>query len=423
MRHTTYTLVLTGFMAIGIIDPAGVVETRALAQSQTNAQLETSAPPATPASPASPASIDARWLAWIGCWRSEAERLISDTARLCVVPARTGNPQAVRILVVVDDVVATEQVMTADGVPAAVSENGCRGDRSISWSSRGTSRYSRMQLGCPVGPPLKASGLTLMMSGPLWLTVEVTQSYGREIVEVLKYSRATVPAPLAGVLTPDVLANAGAAADTLLATPFDLEDVIEASKTIAPKAIEVALLETGTALPVNRRTLIALDDADVSPTVIDLMVALAYPKKFVVKAPTAASGWSTNLEAADFWWSDFLFADYPSSPTYYLFYDGGGSGGGGGGDSGDRPPVSADLAFAVKGKGYAQVQPVVPTPVTENRNSGSGNTVSSSSRSSGGADSGGGRSSSASSSGYTGGSESGGGGGGGDTGRTAVHRE
>ena len=119
--------------------------------------------------------LDARWLPWLGCWRSDAERLVSGDARLCVIPSSDHNPQAVRIVVIVGDAVATEQVMNADGSPIPINENGCTGDRRVSWSSRGTSRFSRVHLTCPAGPSPKASGLSLMTSGPLWLTVEVTQ--------------------------------------------------------------------------------------------------------------------------------------------------------------------------------------------------------------------------------------------------------
>ena len=34
----------------------------------------------------------------------------------------------------------------------------------------------------------------------------------------------------------------------------------------------------------NRKTLVALDEGGVHETVIDLMIALTYPKKFVVRA-------------------------------------------------------------------------------------------------------------------------------------------
>ena len=122
-------------------------------------------------------------------------------------------------------------------------------------------------------------------------------------MEVLEYHRASVPAILAEVLTPDLIARAGAAAETLAGRPIDQQDVIEASANIAPKAIEVALLETGTVLPVNRRTLIALDDAKVPETVIDLMVALAYPEKFAISRPTPA----TDSEAAFYYTDDSWF--------------------------------------------------------------------------------------------------------------------
>src|SRR5206468_1437754 len=62
-----------------------------------------------------------------------------------------------------------------------------------------------------------------------------------------------------------------------------VDAVIEASRDVAPGAVEAWLAESGARLPVDRRTLVRLDDGHVHPRVIDLLIAEAYPKKFVVR--------------------------------------------------------------------------------------------------------------------------------------------
>jgi hypothetical protein len=63
-------------------------------------------------------------------------------------------------------------------------------------------------------------------------------------------------------------------------SPFNVEDVIEASAKVQSPAVEAALVEVGGRYTLSSRVLRQLADAKVSPNVIDLMVAQAYPDRF-----------------------------------------------------------------------------------------------------------------------------------------------
>ena len=234
------------------------------------------------------------------------------------------------------------------------------------------------------------------------------------------------------------------------ATPLTLDDVMDASGKVSPRALEAALVETGSSFDLSGKDLLALQDADVPASVTDLIVALSYPDRFVVEREARADlppstsapfvdepfflGWAFGYPM----WSDLYgfyspyygrYAPYFYSPFYaYLpwyyppYYGGGGGviiidpGNGSGGGGGQQPSGGGR---AVDGRGYTRVRPrdadPVPTPFSTSR----GSTGSSSGGSS---SSGGGGGATVSSQGFSSGGSSGGGGGDSGGGRTAQPR-
>ena len=72
-------------------------------------------------------------------------------------------------------------------------------------------------------------------------------------------------------------------------TRWSIEDVIEASGKLPAEAVQAALSEVHHGFDMNKKTLVALDEGGVDESVIDLMVALTYPKRFVVERAAAAA--------------------------------------------------------------------------------------------------------------------------------------
>lgn len=230
----------------------------------------------------------------------------------------------------------------------------------------------------------------------------------------------------------------------IAATALTLDDVKEASAKVSPRALEAALVETRASFNLSSKRLLELQAAGVSASVVDLMVALSYPDRFVVErtAPIDRAyapimddpfmlGWAFGYPV----WSDVYgfysplygaFSPYYYSPFAYpyyrgynpYYYGGGyyvetGGGGGGGVNLPDRP---SGLGRVVDGQGYTRVRPRESEPVATPN--GGGSTASSS---------GGGGGASSSSSGSSGGSSASpagfsSGGGGGDGGRSAQPR-
>jgi uncharacterized membrane protein YgcG len=384
---------------------------------------------AQPLAPAGQTAPD-RWAAWRGCWQLSEEsiadvaRLLSEGAsgsptpatggRVCVAPAPDGS--AAMTTLVNDKPVQTE-IIVPDGKPHPLSDPGCRGTQQAEWSQLGPRIYARTEVACGDQPVRIISGFSAVVSGPLWLDIQMVESGGRKSMRVRRYRpvmdrRADAASPAQEVLP--------------LGGRISIPEIKEAATKVAPETLQAIVLELGAGgYDLNARRLIELDDAGVPESVIDLMVALSFPKKFVVEHATPSTGPGGFGDYAGLW-GPFAMWPYYAHPMYYRsyyspfgYYNWGyydpyyyyppgvvvinpGPGGGG-------LPEASGAGRVVDGHGYTRIRPNVPDrPARTNDGIGGSSSASGSS----GSNSGG---SSVSTGGY-----SGGGGGGGE--RVAVPR-
>lgn len=370
--------------------------------------------------------VDSRWAPWVGCWRlvTESNRQpaldVADAmASAARRPARRGDPVVVCISpgdqpqAVVQSTVVNEQpvldvTVVADGIERPIVEPKCSGTQRAEWSQSGLQLFSHAQLACEAQAPRTISTLSTLLAGPTWLDIQMVEVNGRQSVRVRRYQHAGDHAAAGGLLPEP-------AGGWRLAQSFTLDDVKEANGKVAPAVLEAALVETQSRFPLTSKRLIELSDAGVSEDVIDLMVALTFPKRFVVEH--GSSGWGPSGGFYSPWGWDDAFAMLslyaPFSYRYWGYYDPGYNPGWGwvvvnptppgGGTS--QSPVEARV---VDGRGYTRVHPRQPEPTPLGGLGSSGTMGDGSSSGSSGSSSG------VSSSGYSGG--------GGDTGRTAVPR-
>jgi hypothetical protein len=415
--------------------------------------------------PSAASAQDGRWAAWLGCWDRVVEdlrepiqpagELTGDPApardavapRVCVT--RSGDA-AVTLTTTVPGQPPIEQTLVPDGKPQPVAENQCRGTEQTEWSANGQRLFARAEVTCADGTMRTISGLAMITADGEWLDIRSVRLGEIPSTRVSRYRRA---APDASVRIPP-----------LSGAPLSLAEVREASGKVSPSVLEAAIAETNPYLPVNRRTLTELANAGVAPSVLDVIVAMAYPDKFVVErtgvvASASVPGGSGGPGAIDdYYQTGFYYPAYYYSPFAYSYlgmYDPflyrpygyiGSLGGGGGVAVIDGDLVPSGRARAVNNSGYTRIRAAdegsaVPRNSSGSATSGgsSGSVGSARTRSvvspsgfsnsgpppssgggasgSSGGDSGGGSSGGASSGG---GSSSGGGGS--DTGRTAVPR-
>ena len=404
---------------------------------------------------------DQRWNDWVGCWDLVADGNVarlppaeeaaggvtgpirpggSRSARVCVSP----NQGGAELRTMVGEQQVLSQTIIADGVDHQVNDGGCTGTQRARWSDDGRRLFTRAQVTCEGQPARTVTGLALIAPDGEWVDVQAVTIGGTDSVRVRRY-RAPAERRQKGV--------------PAAAVRLQIDNVKEAARYVSPRAIEAALMETSSRFPLSARALVDLDKAGVDDSVIDLMVALSYPKSFAIRPsgpddrltplpplfPGGADYVDASYEYPYFYgpyYSNYYYSPYFFSPFgySYLRYYGGyggywpgavivpGDGNGGVGRPGNNLPP--ENGRAVKGLGYTQVD-------RRDGSASSGGSVSSgggegSARTSGSrgaasprgytdassgtasSSSGGGGSSS------SGGGSSGGSSGGGDTGRTAV---
>jgi hypothetical protein len=384
------------------------------------------------AGPAAAQTADSRWEPFLGCWdltndnvregAPAAARLANSPLatrsrngtgpRVCV----TGTPDGgARFETTLRGQSAIDQTLVADGTNRPLNDAECRGTQRSEFSSDGLRLFSRAELTCDGDAgPRRVSGISLLALNGTWVDIQAVEIAGRETVRVRRYYRSEGQPAIPSA--------------TLAASNLSLEDIKEASTKTVPRALEAALVETNAGFFLSGKQLVDLDDAGVPDSVIDLIVALSYPERFVVER-TARGGGSGGFGNDPFglgwafgypvWYDDFYYSPYFYSPFGYSRY--GYSGYGNGFDgvmvNVNPEPQPSGSARAVDGQGYTRVRPretasTSPQGLIVRGSDGGGSSTSSSS--------GGGSSSGTASSG--GGYSNGGGGGGDSGGRTAQPR-
>jgi hypothetical protein len=300
-------------------------------------------------------------------------------------------PGGVTITTTVPGQAPTVQTLLADDVSRPISDDECRGSERTTWSTNGRLLFARASVTCADSAPRTITGLGMMTAQGQWLDIRTFRIDGRNTTRVSRYDRADNTPVMGHHLT--------------------IEEIKEASRIVSPTVVEAAIAETRPPLTVKSRQLLDLADARVPTSVIDVMVAVAYPKQFIVEPSRggpvySAYGLYDPLFDAGYWPS------YYYSPFAYGYigrYDPivfPGYGSAGGGDA--IPPRGTGRA--INGEGYTRVRPNTPERPTFTSRGGTGNSAASgsataTSRASSSSSDGGGSSSSSSSS-------SGGGGGG-----------
>lgn len=226
------------------------------------------------AQPAAAPAADARWTPWLGCWRS-VDDLAATGARVCVAP----NGDGIDLVTVVGGQRVSAERRVADGRNRDVDTAGCRGTASVHWASRGLRLYRTATVACDGAAPRTLSSVSFFGDGPTWIDVETVADGPDTRVRVTRLVKApaltladgTSFARPAGALPPPAIGS------------WTVDDVIEMSAALPADGVQAAISEAPGPFALNKRNLIALADAGVGDRVIDLMVGVTYPSKFVVQ--------------------------------------------------------------------------------------------------------------------------------------------
>jgi hypothetical protein len=235
--------------------------------------------------------IDARWQPWLGCWTAAPSDLISLTSesqQVCVVPA--GGTSAVDVVTVSGARIISREHIDANGEHRKSERDGCVGWESAEWSSDMRRVYLQSEYECTGGLKRGTTGLMVTAANGDWLDVVGVAMRDNIGVRVLRHRASTPMATLPAEIASAVggAPRATTALRTLL--PVGDAEIIDASRHVNAAVIEAWLAETRQAFTVNAARLVKLADAGVDGRVIDVMVALSYPKAFAIKPSATAVG-------------------------------------------------------------------------------------------------------------------------------------
>src|SRR4030095_14754846 len=214
-------------------------------------------------------AFDSRWNPYLGCWtvlkaQSGHTVPVEPGTMVCVRPSgRFG----VAITTTVDGKSVLEQTIVADGSAQPLSQGDCSGTQTNHWSRDGERLFTNVELTCAGRAEREISGITLLANGQ-WVDSQATIVDRVADVRVRRYRRSSD-----GYTGPAGMTTG----------PLSIEDIIEASAKVQSEALEAVLDEANARFELNSRVLTQLADNGVSPNIIDLMVATAYPEKFEVE--------------------------------------------------------------------------------------------------------------------------------------------
>lgn len=254
--------------------------------------LALAAPLAAQQSSSSPAATDGRWAPFLGCWRA-VEDTAGNGTHVCVDPAEGG---AVAVTTLAGGQRLSREVRKADGTAYAIDSSGCTGTETARWAPGATRLYRTASVACDNSAARTLKSVSFFAAGPVWIDVETVEFDGTTNVRVSRLVRGGTQRALDG----EQLGAGPATAPSAIATaPFTVADVIDLSKALPADGVQAALAEAPTTYRLNAPALIAMSEAGVGDLVIDLMVGLTYPAKFVVKRsePAAWSGGGPGFSA------------------------------------------------------------------------------------------------------------------------------
>lgn len=227
---------------------------------------------------------DARWLPFVGCW--EAVGAEEEIGLLCFTESDGG----VDLTNFVDGQPASTEHLAADGERRSITAEGCGGWESLEFSEDGRRAFTRTEFACAEGDTRTGTGVMAFTAPNYWVDVRALDVGGEEVAWVQEYLLVG-PDRLAeeGIENPaEGMTMAVRTARMAAAAPIDLGDVEEASGRMDERAVETWVVAQNDAFELGADDLVRLDDAGVSERVIDAVVAVSYPDRFVVEAGSPA---------------------------------------------------------------------------------------------------------------------------------------
>ena len=240
------------------------------------------------------ASTDGRWTPWVGCWQaSSRDALTLDLAPnkaapvVCIVPA-AGNGTIDLVTITGDKAEAPERV-DANGTRRDVTREGCTGWETAEFSPDAKRIYLHSEHQCTGNRTRLSTGIMSISPNGEWLDVQGVKVESHTGVRVVHYGRVPIPQALDADLRAKLEGRDMAHATAVIAASDSVRiaDVVEASRKVDPLVLQTWLAQRAQGFNMDAKQLAQLADAKVPTNVIDVMVALSYPRAFAINLAQA----------------------------------------------------------------------------------------------------------------------------------------
>jgi len=236
------------------------------------------------------------WSAWQGCWQPVGMDVPAGEI-ICILPG--DNAASARIATVNGARIVSETVVRADGVARPIEEGGCKGTQSATFSADGRRIYTRTEMDCGAGTIKRLStGAIAMLNESEWVDAQAVTVEGQHATRTARYqavAASRVDASIAALLPTD-RRLAQEAARMAASAPLTPDQVVEATRLVAPPVIEAILAAHQHGFKLSAATLKELKGSGVPESTLDVMVALSYPQRFEVKERPAVDQYATNAQ-------------------------------------------------------------------------------------------------------------------------------
>ncbi len=169
---------------------------------------------------------------------------------------------------------------------------------------------------CGKDPARKVSSVAFLTKGTAWVNVQLVDGGPTKSVRVQRYRRAIDQKLADGSQAPLPSARMLAAAPPADGTDWNVDDVIEASAKLPADAVQAAITEDRGPYELNKKNLVAMNKASVPETVIDLMIALTYPQRFVVQRAGGSSYAPSGISTGGGWFDPFMMSPLAYTSMY-----------------------------------------------------------------------------------------------------------
>ena len=315
-------------------------------------------------------SIDSRWTSYLGCWQSVDLK----PTTVCLLPVAESAVD----LVTLDSSGVTSAERIIEGQRVSTAHGECIGWQIADWSAVSDRLYLQSEETCPGTGTRTATGLIALSHDGSLLYIQGGAIGRKTGVHAERYRQGTsqeLPSEVKDArdaIRVDFTTLARAHATAI--ARIDVEDVTDASRHLEPDVVEAWLMERGGPITVDAERLVAMANAGVPSSTIDVLVALAYPNAFAINGrhgQAQLGDYSSTpptfgvVDACDLTFGYGYGYGYGSPycgyeygyPGYYpgygypyvIVYTGSGSGGGGAGSDGGQRH-----GRVINGRGYQE---------------------------------------------------------------------